>query len=860
MASLLQSFYSLWKEERTRELLFELMSTEDICSIRLANSACCNLVTKRLFLRTHLTFTANTFTKASRVQALSRIGHHVEHLTFSLAHSDATFLPPLIHPLTGQEISFLYTPHTCMMSALTRPKYANSELGEVLTQQYPPLFHAATNVPSFLNAIKHMPNMRHLTIKCPGQDPKERYRRNIVDYALISLRISIERAPLDKLHKLSLSGVHPAAFNYLRHVNGFGCSPAAGRRWRQIRKLYMSVDTWDFQGPSPGLDHLKIIDDFIRAMSPQLEKFSFSWVDDNGSSVRKGPCPIALSGDPLFTHRAEGSKKLFNEVTGPMSPLPPAPPRKALHMPRLKCLTLRNSTMNTPQLRDLVERHKKTVRQFDFENVSLADGGRYVDAFSDLLSETSGRGNHVWSRSRAHGSESKLKADETALRDGEDGQHEPDHNRFSFPRASPTGHQSFRFTADQLDNSFSSSQLLTTSTVMSGSAVVASPDDIELSSPSAAVAAVSRELLDLEVEDLESYVGLEAELPFMMGSSSDVCASQEPSPYVRSPPPPPIEEVDEDFFPEQGETRREEDCEEVIHGNGLASDITAISDDNSTFSTCIKRRTRRSHKRHRSEGDQKSDADELRPHSRRHRHRRHHSDHHEDKSRSGRSERRDRRDKSGKSEKGERRRRETSRSRSPSRSRSSGGRHHRRGHKESDTPRTPPPPIPTPAVHNHPFASRTPPPQPPQPRPAIVGQYSAAPAAEDDIFRPRSRESSPRSPTAEVAPLKISAPILATGFSPVVLQPTIYDPSAMATATTAASPAVPGLSRSNSNATAATLSLLASLRLRDRFFGESFVAPSSPSHALFPPVMFDQYQHHSMETNSAVVPLIFSHA
>ncbi len=205
-----------------------------------------------------------------------------------------------------------------MASVLARPKYANSELGEILTQQYPPLFHAASNVPSFINAMKHMPNIRHLTIKTPGQDPKERYRRDIVDYALISLRISLERAPLTKLTKLSLSGIHPSALNYLRHVPGFGASPSASRRWRQIRKLYIALESWDFYGPSPGLDHLKILDDYVRGFSQHLEKFTFAWLG------RKGPCPLALSGDPLFAP-ARNTRKLFHEVTGPMSPLPARP-------------------------------------------------------------------------------------------------------------------------------------------------------------------------------------------------------------------------------------------------------------------------------------------------------------------------------------------------------------------------------------------------------------------------------------------------------------------------------------------------------------------------------------------------------
>lgn len=182
-----------------------------------------------------------TFCKSNqpRIQALSRIGHHIEHLTFFFPHSDTTFLPPLIHPVTGREINFLYTSYT---SSVAMEKFVKSDLGKIQTQQYPPLFHVASNGPSFINAMRKMRNIRRITIKTPGQNPQERYRRGRVDYALINLRVSLERAPLPKLIKLSLSSVHPSAFTYLRHIPGFGCTPLAGKRWKQIRKIHISAE------------------------------------------------------------------------------------------------------------------------------------------------------------------------------------------------------------------------------------------------------------------------------------------------------------------------------------------------------------------------------------------------------------------------------------------------------------------------------------------------------------------------------------------------------------------------------------------------------------------------------------------
>ncbi|WQF88998.1 hypothetical protein CDEST_14012 [Colletotrichum destructivum] len=466
MAELPTPFYCLWQKEHSSlgSKVLDLLPKRDLASLRLASSACCNIATKPLFKRIRVTFSANTFTKQSRIQALARVGHHVEHLHFHFAHSDATFLPPLVHPTTGREICFLYTPHTSMASVLARPKYANTELGEILTQQYPPLFHAATNVPSFINAMRYLVNVRHLTIRCPGQDPQERYRRDIVDYAIMSLRIAVERAPLERLEKLSLSGMHPSAFNYLRHVPGFGAVPSAGRRWKQVRKLNISVEAWDFYGPSPGLDHLKVLDDYIRQFSGTLEKFHFTWLGP------KGPCPIALSADPLFAPPRQ-NRKLFNEVTSPMSPLPPAPGRKPMHFPRLRYMQVRNATMTAGQLSDLVDAHQKTVKEYDFDNVVLINGGDWDEALAPLM-ESAGSSSDIWSQ---HSRSNSGEAD-------------------SLHSAEP------------------------------------SHDDDDLPSPSAAAAAATRELLDFDLgselyvdEEYDPYEGLDEDL------ASDLAAAKEAS-------------------------------------------------------------------------------------------------------------------------------------------------------------------------------------------------------------------------------------------------------------------------------------------------------------------------------------------
>lgn len=468
-------FYSLWAHEEIRDRLIAHLSKADLSAVRLSNSACCNLVTRKMFQRIHLTFTPNSFTRPYRVEALARIGHHVEHLTFYMPHGDSTFLPPLIHPSTGSEISYLYTPHTSMASTLTRPKYGNSELGDILTQQYPPLFHASTNVPSFINAVKHLHNLRHLTIKTPGQNAAERYRRDIVDYALMSLRIAVERSPyLTKLSKLSLHQVHPAAFLYLKFQDGpgFGLSPIAGKRWRQIRKMHIAVESWDFYGPSgPGLDQLKIMDDYLRQFTGTLEKLSFAWVG------RKGPCPLALAEDPLFDTPRE-NKKLFNEVTSPMSPLPPRPGMKGrIQFRKLKYLSVRNSSMHAAQLRGLVEDHRETVKEFDFENVVLHNNGNWDEALAPLMAPPpTESARDTWARYSVADDGKSVHSVQTPRTDKYNSPVLPD-EAFTGPLTCPSRHS------------------------------LAQDDEVTIRHQSAAVAAVGKELLDYEVESVQDLAG-----------------------------------------------------------------------------------------------------------------------------------------------------------------------------------------------------------------------------------------------------------------------------------------------------------------------------------------------------------------
>ncbi|KAG5916078.1 hypothetical protein E4U42_007807, partial [Claviceps africana] len=178
----------------------------------------------------------------------------------------------------------------------------------------------------------------------------------------------------------------------------------------QRRRL--RAEAWDFDGPSsPGRDHLKILDDYVRFFAPVPDGFGLAWVgsgpdsdsDSDSESSRstttttntniRSPCPLSLASDALLAP-PEPSRKLFHEVTSPMSPLPSRPPRPPIRFPRLRRLRIRNVAMHAPQLSELIGSHSQTIRHFDLENVVLVDGGRWDNALAPL------RDDPCWAQSR----------------------------------------------------------------------------------------------------------------------------------------------------------------------------------------------------------------------------------------------------------------------------------------------------------------------------------------------------------------------------------------------------------------------------------------------------------------------------
>ncbi|MCJ1454126.1 hypothetical protein MMC28_004476 [Mycoblastus sanguinarius] len=285
-----------------------------------------------------------------------------------MPHGPETFLPPLLDPVTGEETALIYEPYTQSTkdsaSRLSVPTYGSWEMTDMLVKQYSPLFHAAANVPSFIRAFSAIPNLKHLKISCPEQEPNQRYRRSIVDYALISLRIAVERSKLSSLDTLSLLSVHPGATLYLNPIMGFGATPSSVKRWKQIHKLTIYMDMVCMSHPT---DHLKLLHSYLHLFASTLTKFKFRW------QGAKGPCPLSLGNEPCLQAS---------------SPRLACPKRchlalRPLRFDRLRDMEVDNTILDASQISSFINTHRRTLRDFNFENTHLRSG-TWDEALSPL--------------------------------------------------------------------------------------------------------------------------------------------------------------------------------------------------------------------------------------------------------------------------------------------------------------------------------------------------------------------------------------------------------------------------------------------------------------------------------------------
>ncbi|KAM5475222.1 hypothetical protein MauCBS54593_001698 [Microsporum audouinii] len=359
------SFIRFWSTDLTRDAFLSHMPKEDLAGLRLVCHDFSAHVEPLLFSELKVTFRSSTFTRPARMAALERIGRHVKSLSLTISHSPSTFLPPLLDPTTGEEQTFVYTPQVYPSSSrLSAPKYGTWEMTDLLTKQYPPLFHAATNIASFMRAFKALHALTKLTLSCPNQSAPHRYRRSVVDYALISVRCAVEHCPLPSLTSLSLSPMHPGALLYLRPTPlGIGASPASCRRWRRIINLHIEMDAFPY-AESEATDHLRFLDSYIKCF-PRLKQLKFRWLG------ARGPSPFSLSTEPCLKNK----KDQFSSAR-PRRPKP-------LTFPSLHTLEIENVHVDASQVSSFIRDHRHALREINFDATTLRSG-TWDDALAPL--------------------------------------------------------------------------------------------------------------------------------------------------------------------------------------------------------------------------------------------------------------------------------------------------------------------------------------------------------------------------------------------------------------------------------------------------------------------------------------------
>ncbi|TKX19088.1 hypothetical protein C1H76_8754 [Elsinoe australis] len=368
------TFLRFWHSEECRETFLSFLDQTDLSVLRLVSLDLSNRLAARCFQQITCTFRVNTFAKQSRIQALRRIGRHVETFKLVLPYNFDHVLPPLIDTETGEEKNFTYTPvrpgsSSSNYSKHKEPKYGDWETTDLLIRQYPPMFHAAANSASFAQAATALSSMSRLIIQGSGDDFHVRsHHRNVSDFALVSLRAALEQAPIHALTRISLQDLPTSAMKYLKPSVPTG---SAVYDWcSQISEISSNMRSMDDK-PDDRSDQLALVQDYLRNFR-NLERFSFAW------EGKQGPFPLSHA-----SRREVRPTKSFRGARRPSHPAlrQQAPPtasvgieKSAIQFPHLVTLSLRNMTASVDDVQGLL-RNNASLRDLDFEDVELRAGG-----------------------------------------------------------------------------------------------------------------------------------------------------------------------------------------------------------------------------------------------------------------------------------------------------------------------------------------------------------------------------------------------------------------------------------------------------------------------------------------------------
>jgi hypothetical protein len=170
-------------------------------------------------------------------------------------------------------------------------------------------------------------------------------------------------------------------------MHGFGSTPQSAKRWSQIRRLSICMESIPLSETSAraraqSLEHLRILHAYLRTLSRGVTRLFFRWKGE------RGPSPLSLDREPCMQPIDEEDlhPSMRGEVKGP----------RPLKFSRLRYMTLENAVMDSTQISDFIEKHRRSLVEFNFEDVKLREGN-WEDALEPL---TIIAGNDYWKKTQ----------------------------------------------------------------------------------------------------------------------------------------------------------------------------------------------------------------------------------------------------------------------------------------------------------------------------------------------------------------------------------------------------------------------------------------------------------------------------
>lgn len=351
----------IFRSENIRTVIFSHLSPKDITSLRGTSCRIRKTITPAVFQNLTVTFSALSFS-SDRLLALTRVGHHVKVFRFVFTHAEETYMPSMLDPESRKLRSLVYEPFSRQGERRNKKNtFGSKSIDSLALHNHGILLMAAMDVPQFTRALACMENLTSLIVSCPGTPMGEPGRRCVVDYALWSLRIAVERARLNTLRVVILDPVHLTGLQYLMPGTlAVGNVINSRQIWSRVKTLTMTISAWKelaYGSPTLYKTNLKFLHQFLEYFT-NIEELAFCWTREARSI-----CPLTFDLLPYRNPRLATKPVRDTSVVN-----------RRLTFPRLSKLRLENIGVDACDLRSFLSRHLTHFREWSLDDVSFTSG------------------------------------------------------------------------------------------------------------------------------------------------------------------------------------------------------------------------------------------------------------------------------------------------------------------------------------------------------------------------------------------------------------------------------------------------------------------------------------------------------